>query len=253
MAQINAKLQMPSYTDDFGNTYENIPFKIGNGANVEGFGYTNRPNTIICSPAQLFTPRRLRATFNTGSSHTYPVPTQDDIKTYINLLTEKGALCIDLIGEEWNLITEKAIGAATYKTTPYTDIAKSGVKEVGTYTYTSDVLASAITLGYRFESTPTSLLDAQKGCLENISKSKGICSGSGIGIKPRRFTIMALSQNDGDDDATAKVMRQVPVSAKAAAQVKACGVKAAPASYCLAYDGETIRNVHNLVEAAPAG
>jgi hypothetical protein len=253
MAQVNAKLQMPTYTDDFGNTYENVTFKIGNGANVEGFDYTNRSTTIICPPAALFSPRKLRATFNTGASHFYPVPTQEKIKAYINNLLGKGALCIDLIGEDWNLITERAIGAATYKDTPYTDIPKSGLKEVGTYRYNSDVLASVITLGYRFEQTPPTLLDAQKACLENISPSKGICSGAPIGIKPRRFTIMALSQNEGDQTATAKVVRQVPISSKVVQEIKDCGKKAALAAYCLAYNGETIRNVHNLVEAPPAG
>lgn len=51
MALVNATLMVATYTDDFGNTYSNVPIKFGDNAPaavLTAFGYALRTNAVVC-------------------------------------------------------------------------------------------------------------------------------------------------------------------------------------------------------------
>lgn len=283
MARISTQYMMEEYIDDFGNKYRNIPFKIQPNApkvGAEEMPYVERPDSLSCGGGIPFTTRRLLVTFNDGRKLTYPVPKLSDLLIMIRQLKPSlvdkdiigiggdEAACIDLIGEKWNLVPPSVLGASlSFKTTPYIDIPIRGTKETGTYSYKSDFPSlGKIQLGYRIENQQAMLLKCQKEGMAEISTAKGICQGKALGVKPRHFIINAIAQTGNDavlipDNLEvgitySKVIRNVIVSgydpnilpgAKTPVEVAKVIDKCA---YCLGWEGESIKGIHNLVTSS---
>lgn len=251
MAQVNATLTVPLYTDDFGFTYTNFNFKIGNGAPIpESFGYQPRPDTVICQSRNVKM-RVLKAYFEDGTVHEYPVNLRSNIEVFATALksTTPKAVCVELIGEKWSIVPKSVYGDGVPKAAPYTDIAKSAVKESGTFSYSSDISGlGQLDIRYAAETTPAALLAAQKACLVSPKpKAKSVCSGSALGIEARKFIGKALSTNEGDTTPQNTVIRDVKIGYVEADQVKTCAAAAITAFYCMGYKGESIRDVLQLI------
>lgn len=256
MATVNSLYELGSYTDDFGIVYPHVPVKFGNDvdeATLNQLGYTLRLEKTPCSasPRSGFTLRHFVATFESGAKHKFPFDASNPgaYTTFYNGLIAVGAICIDLVGESHRILTQKELGQAlTYKNTPYTDIPARADKTSYTYNYSSSILTNAISLTTPIETLPTALNTAQTGCLGQTSTEKGICSGSRLGIKPRHFIIEALSKATvAGVTSSGKVSRKAITVSGTPADLKACAVKLASAAYCLGYQGESIKNVQNLL------
>lgn len=257
MALINAGYMVSSYTDDFGNIYTNIPVKFTDSVPIAvlttTMGYAVRSSAIICGGNLPFTMRYLQAVFADGTSHQFPVATRADIAAKVialGALTANKAVCINLVGEKWNVLPPKVTGTATFLTTPYGNISATGKKTRYTFDYASDVLAATttLTLATSIETDPSALHDCQKAGMENAAAGSGgaICSIAGLGIKARHYIIQALAQKTGET-LLRKVIRQSVVSKEAAADILAVISSIDGCAYCLGYKGETIANVHNFV------
>lgn len=255
MALVNTDYVIREYTDDFGGKWTNLPIKIQQGAPRLDVIYEDRPSSLTCGGSIPFKPRRLRVTFNNGRTLLYPVGKTADIISVAQILKpsllanaipglgDDEAVCIELIGEEWNVLTPSAVGNLTYRTSAYTDIPERGIKEVGFYDYESDVVSgSTITLGYRIEKEPSSLLACQKEGMDNPKAEKGICSGSSLGITPRRLILQALATAGGK---TRSVVRQVPTSDRGSLRSTAQG--ASNCAFCFGYEGESIKELSRFV------
>lgn len=253
MARVKTGWRLATYTDDFGNDYNDLSFKFGNDvpdALLQGLGLT-QGTLLPCSGSVPFQPRYLQVTFDGGSVHRFPVATRDRIEAAVTVLrnfNQSGfrTVCINLEGEKWNLITSRAFPATTpsFRSNPYTNIQDRGLKENVRFEYDSDVLGNLIQLSVQVEVAPNDLNTCQKSCLQNPQTAIGICGGSGLGISPRKFTIQALGSNGG---ITSRVIRQVKVSNSQSQDIRGCITNIAPCAYCLSYKGESIRNLHNLI------
>lgn len=271
MALVDTRWMVGEYTDDFGNKYKNIFFKIQPGAPHMPVYYSARPTNLICGGNIPFRMRYLEARFNDGRTLRYPVPNTgliDNITKSLkpSLLDETipgegadEAACINLVGEEWPNVPASVLGVTlNFKTSPYTNIPSRGTKETGTYTYLSDIPGvGKFTLTYRIEKDPNDLNQCQKEGLAEIKETVGICSGGALGIKPRHFIINALADNSNanltGDKKIRKVIRNVNVSgydqnilpgAKLPPQVAQAIDKC---SYCFGWKGESVRNIQNII------
>lgn len=253
MALVNATRMLPTYTDDFGNEYTNLNVKFGDDAPTEVINdlYSPRNAVISCAATSLFSPRALIATFSNGTIHRFPLGSRitADIEEAVLLLKENDAVCVDLEGESWNLVPQTFF-TVTFRTTPFTDIPSSKVQESISFDYAPDIQASGnVRLSTRIETNPTSLNGCQKSALDDVQvEGGGICSGKSLGISPRKYIIQAIARKTGEGTGTKprKVRRNAIVSAKAAATVKSQIDGIAPCAYCVAYQGESVKNVHLL-------
>lgn len=261
MALVNTDFVIREYTDDFGGKWTNLPIKIQQGAPKIDVIYEDRPSSLTCGGSIPFKPRRLRVTFNDGRTLLYPVSKPSDIITVAQILKPSlldnaipglgadEAVCVALLGEEWTTLTPSAVGNLTYRKTAYTDIPERGIKESGFYNYTSDVVSGgSISLGYRIEKEPSSLLACQKEGMDDPRAEKGICSGAALGITPRRLILQALATAGGK---TRSVIRQIPTSARG--QLKSTAQAAADCAYCYGYKGESIAELSRFVGSTIAG
>ena len=269
MARIKATLGV-EYTDDFGNESPTpIPFKIHADAPIPDDFYVPREQVVCTGGGTGFKMRKLKATFAKTDSFPdvpngtfeYPVPTRRDSTGIVALgqaLFQLGAICIDLDGEKWIRIGKGVIGSTkNFKVTPYTDIPGEPEKTGYNYTYDSDVAEVGTNLAFSVsvETLPESLKNAQISCLANavekVAGSKSICAGGSQGITPRYFILQALSRSpeavSGNLPPDGTVIRKVNVSAFPANDHKTCGDGLVELAYCLGYKGESIRNLHELV------
>lgn len=255
MATVNNYYMLASYTTDFGVDIKNINTKFGNDITRDlllCLGYENRAVASLCPVTARFTPRHLEAIFPNGAKHKFIIDTSDGdaFTKFVKCLIDAQAVCINLIGEKYRLLTEKDIGKVDYKTTPYTDIPNKASKKTYRYTYSSDVLKTEITLATPIETLPTTLNEAQTACLGTTKTDKGICSGAGLGITPRRFVIQAINEKvipGIDGKKYGDVSRYAPVALRSPQDLKDCAKKIATAAYCLGYEGESIKNIQDLI------
>ncbi|PSF30585.1 hypothetical protein C7H19_23680 [Aphanothece hegewaldii CCALA 016] len=258
MALVNASLQVSVYTDDFGNTYENVPIKFGDTVDakvITTMGYTARAGGVICSGNLPFAMRHLVAVFADGSTNMLPVAKRSDIPDLVGRLiglkavnnSPKAAVCVSLVGEKWNLLTAKVYGNAEFKTTAYDNIPSSGKKTSYRFTYNSDVLSGNVQLSTAIEIAPSDLHDCQKAGLGTVETGAGICSGASLGLKGRHYVIQALAKKSGETEAKRRVTRQAIVAAQSAVNIKAVIASIDGCAFCLGYMGESVVNVHNLV------
>lgn len=251
MAQVNASYQLAEYVSDFGGEFPSVPLKFGNNVEISlltDLGYSLRPDGQACGSTGFFDLRFLRATFGTGEVHQFPV-NRDSIVTAKTTLVAAGAVCIDLVGEKHTILTPKDVGELTYSAdAAYLDIPKRGKKKTYVYKYNSDVLTAEIDLNVAVEIEPEALNTAQTSCLGETSDIGAICSGAGLGIKPRHLILFHRSINQvGTVSVPAKVVRNINISLKEASDIISCAEGAASAALCFGYQGESIKNLENLI------
>jgi hypothetical protein len=258
MPLINTDYMVATYTDDFGKTYPNIPIKFSDsvsGTLLTAFGYALRSGVTVCGGNLPFQMRYLQAVFADGTSHQFPVFNRANIAARVASLKANDAICINLVGEQWNVLPPSITGEASFKSTPYTDISPTGLKTSYSFTYSSDVLSATseeateptLTLKTSVETAPTALHDCQIAGLEDATAgSIGICSIAGVGIDPRKYIIQALAKK-GEETKFRRVVRQAIVSNEAAADILAVVEDVSSCAYCLGYRGESITNVHAFI------
>ena len=264
MAQVNTNYQIPTYTNDFGQTLTNLPIRVEGkvpATLLEALGYTIRENDVACtikSKRRKLRPRYITATFADGSKNRfiYGGVTPAALTAFASVLVNTGgAICLELEGEKYGVLTSAQYGSATvnYKNSPYTDIPAGKVYTKVQYSYTSDALSTALSLSVRIESNPSELYKCQTAGLTSPTVVTGetVCSGSGLGIKPRHFIIQALSHVSAGIGVTttSKVTREANVSHLNALQGVITNV--APCAYCLGYKGETIKHLENVITISP--
>ncbi len=262
MARINTSLAV-TYTNDFGQqSVTPIPFKIHRDAPIPDGFYQDRPSGVLCSAGVPYRTRYIRATFlnqniPNGGTFQYPVPNRSGATGIIALATALnalGALCLDLVGERWNLVTNSVFGGdvPNFRTTPYDNIPGEPDKTSVTYTYNSDIAASIggqFTLSTSYETLPTILATASSECLINAQEKQGvsICSGSALGVKPRRFLWKAgATDTESGQTIDGTIARQSIISSATPSQAIDCLREIAPAVFCSGYRGEDIRNIQNI-------
>lgn len=247
MSRYNLTKMMESYTDDFGNSYDNINVQIQKDTPVLSL-YVDRATTLCGSGKKLFSPRYLLATFSDGRKIKYPIPKESDVKAMSTELLDADAVCLDYYGEKWNILVGATVGGALeYRSDNYTGLVSSKDFETGSFEYTSNLAITGLTtfrLPYRIPSNDNAALTAcQKEGMEDIKAASGICSAAGL-ISPRRLIIRAKA-NDGNG-VIGSVSRNALVS-KAPAGLKATAIAIAECAFCLSYRGENFPGIHNYV------
>lgn len=253
MALINASLQVPTYTSDFGKVFTNLAVKFGNDVPagvIAALGYVVRTVGIVCSSTNRFSPRHLVVTMTTGAKHILPVNRDQLTAAVVAALKAAGVVCIDLIGESYTLLAPAEIGSPTYSTTTgYSNIPSLNAKTSYVYNYVSDVFLSGISARIAIETLPAATLAAQLHCLDNpVVSSGGVCSSVGLGLTPRRLIL----KHNALKTAPAKngvVSRYVNVSSDIPADLITCAnaTEVAGAALCLAYMGESVKGVESIL------
>lgn len=252
MSRYNISYMMEKYHDDFGNTYKNVPFKIQGFAPLLAQFYQARKSAVCLQ--MIMEKRHLKVTFANNRVLKYPVPSQDKIETMVTqLLAQSGndeALCIDYIGESWNLVYPAYIKGANieFKTETYSNLPSRKVYKSYNYEYDSDYALESlqnIKLVSRIANDNPDLHNCQKAGMRNPSDGKGICSGNLL--EPRSLIIQArnLDAFNSEEFRENKIIRKVPVSELA--QIPEVAETIAPCGECLGYQGEIIPNIHILV------
>lgn len=267
MPQVNSQYMMPVYTNDFGQTIDNVFFHISNQANPAVFNsldYTLRTSSPCSNATSGFKTRRIEVTYSDGTKIQYPVANRGLIQSAfaelmaVGFISATGALtavCAKLIGEEYRFVLKKTIGASL----PYDSVNKhivvnpSGKKTSQAYDYNSDILTTAIGLKasiptHSSEETYDLSLDQVRCLINPVVGLKSPCSGAGLGIKPRRLTLVHVSSIVTNGVTKyGLVERSIPISSKDGAVAVTCAVDVAPHSLCLRYTGETIARLDNLL------
>ncbi|NJM00462.1 MAG: hypothetical protein HC924_17510 [Synechococcaceae cyanobacterium SM2_3_2] len=235
-----ASLQMPTYTDDFGNTYDNVGFKIKNEySDSINLGYQERSTSVCSSISGLFKPRALVATFNfNGNAQTirFPVPSPDQIESALNQL-RNAAVCVDLVGEEWTLLPPSRFNYNPSQQ-EYT-LGQDGNKVSGSFGYSSDILG-AIRAPFAVEQNPTQISSVilndtcMSDRLENVA-----CTLRIEGFKARRLILTARNRNGGS------IVRIAPQTGRSTLQ--RCVTTQGAVAACVGYQGESVRNLQILV------
>lgn len=245
MSRYDTSHMIAEYEDDFGNKYKNVPFKIQLGAPYLTY-YASRSGGS-CGGSLPFKTRRLVALFEDGRKLIYPVAKESEVKTVTQNLVAQGALCVDLIGEKWGVLTGPVVGGdLNYRITPYNGLTASKTYIVGGYDYTSELGLTGletVRLPVRIPNDGSQeLYSAQQGCLENFETSVGICSAGNL-VKARHLIIQARAI-DSDTTDPKSVIRKAFVSVKG--DLAQCATQSAEAAFCLGYQGESINNIHRL-------
>ena len=120
-------LIVPQYTDEFGNTYENLTFKVGVNPNIVLSnpinGGTNPPR---CSNKTYFSMRKAIIYFTDGTSMEVPIPSLEDVPAAITAYkTNDNIECVALKGERWRVIPPAVLGNL-YATTAIAVADQSG-------------------------------------------------------------------------------------------------------------------------------
>lgn len=237
MAKVNSSLMLATYTNDFGNDLTNLAVKFSDEAPIPDAVYV--PRTQQCRPAsRTFKPRYLKAKFDTGT-YKYILGSMANLLTVKNALVTEGATCVDLIGEQWNFVSDVEVPGGTYKAAAYlaTDITGAGDKETGTFTYTSQVFG-ALKLGYIVESTNAALLTAAKaGMTSPVVGGQRSRINNSI-VKPRGFTIYAPV-----DDGTNIVRFS---ASSIIGNIVTHGESIKSSAFSLGYQGESAKGIEGL-------
>lgn len=242
MSRFDSDYMMSSYVDDFGTTHENLPVKIQKDAPQLGVIYAARQDGL-CGSAKLLSPRYLRVTFSDGRVLKYPMESETIVVTSALLLKSNGAVCMDYVGEKWNVVLGSSVGATlNFTSSPYSNLVSSKEFETGSFDYTSALGITGlqtVKLPYRIPSNDNaSLKTCQEAGLTGKAASTGICSGRGI-VSARYFTIRANADDGG------KVARKALVANKNSLSAVASAIASCAA--CLSYQGESVRNIHSLI------
>lgn len=233
-----ASMRMPSYTDDFGNTYLNVPFKIKDEYKDSiSLGYQENNTAICSSTAGIFNPRAVIATFlfsGIVQKIRFPVPSPEQIPTAVNQLIA-AAECIELDGESWTLLPPTRFNYNSFFGS-YT-LPQDSSKETGTFGYSSDLLG-AIRSKYAVELNPSNLSGPTLDCMDDRD-TVAVCPTTIVGFRTRRLILTARNTNGGT------IVRQAPVTGRSI--LASCVSSYTNIVACLGYKGESIRNLQALV------
>lgn len=251
-----------NYESDWNGTFTNVPFKQKAGfANLAGIdeNYIFRaPSSRNCSPqAALFTMRRLRATFVNANdpkdqaSVEYPIPATSQIPTMIAALRANGAVCIDLLGEEWYFVPpavgeyEPSRGNFTLPTTAQRDPKITGqMPDYGSDIFNGDV-ASPIR---PVEPLPAAeFTTAIETCFGTLQTRASLPCGLGSGFLPRAVIWKGLNQDNGNISRTITVKRKDEVKTCMQAFAGINGL------YCFGYQGESSKRVDLIAPGVTGG
>jgi hypothetical protein len=275
------------YFSDLGVEFTNVKFSqksgiSGEGNPVNGILY-QKPKTSPCPPPRYFKMRRFRAVFGpskdpalNGVTVEFPIPNFFVFNLYLKSIIDAGALCVDLVGEEWSIIPPFLKGLNGNKSISYTpsydlialpDTSKS-VKITGRMSdYHSD---SGVNGKPKFaiEYTPTDFAELALGPIQQIADTEiyfptntntpclGPVEKSSICViadqSPRRIiakgnSILQLTDVSADNPPKAW-SRMIPVQKRGDLLVDCINkIGNYKGVQCLAYKGESIKNIHLLV------
>ena len=251
MAKIST-LFVPTYESDWNGTFTNVPFKqkvgFSNLAGSDGLYVFREPGSRSCSAqSALFTMRRLRATFvndndpKDQATVEYPVPNILNIPTMVAGLRASGAVCIDLIGEEWYSIPP-AIGEYTPARGNFTlpVQAQRDPKITGQMPdYGSDIFNGAVASAIRpVEPLPGApFANAIQSCFGTLQTRASLPCGLGTGFLARALIWKGLNQDNGVISRTITVKDRTGVKACMQAFGNIEGL------YCFGYQGESSKRV----------
>lgn len=263
MARFNTSLAV-EYVDDFGfESLQPLPFRIHADAPIPNDFYVSRPASNVCGSSSVpYETRAIRAYFNLSQNRTasfrYPIPTKigdTGIEALGQALINLGAVCLDLIGERWVLVTNRIFDGnpPSFRTVPISGVPGEPEKESIFYDYISDLtgsLPNAIQLSTNYETEPTALANVSRSCLLNVQVKRGtsICTGTALGINPRRFLWRAARQDSPDVvQVDGLISRQSIISSNIGDAAINCLRDIAGEIYCTGYEGESIRNLQNII------
>lgn len=259
MANVNATRQLTSYTDDFGRTYTNLPFKISEFyANNPAFQgqWSDRQAAIPCSPGSLFTTRRLVVTFLRNDDVAgivyeriqMPVATRAAVLPTVQaLLQQANVICIDYEGERWTSLPGSFLPqGVSFNPLATIEVGLSATKVSGTISYEAEYSGGTVTTSYRIERFPESVSDTFVQCVDDFTVN-ALCSDA-ADITTRRLIVKARKFFDGEVR-PGTVVRSVPISRESSSDILTCLALVAPIVVCAGYEGEKVKNVQNLILA----
>jgi hypothetical protein len=276
---VKDKKVIKEYESDFGSKFNQklVPFALTAGLD-DCIEYEDRVGSCGC-PLRFLEMRHLVATFGPDKDKEknclqvkFPVPKISDIASYVKKLTDCGAICIDLVGERWQVVPAAYKGETLY--TPSYDLielkkGRFSAKLSGRMKeYDADITGEFIPK-VAIEVDPIKLAgilvgtepqqDEDSGAYEVTGNESG-CTGklvkqdacSPADISPRYITLLGSSTYEGISDEQKKTSRRfnrkVPV--KKASEVLTC-IKNISNGFkginCYGYQGESISRIDLLV------
>lgn len=230
--------QIDTYTDDLGRAVPNYRFKIREDK-LPVSGFNAAPDGICLGGSGVFKHRHLLAEYPDGSAIQYPVANFLTLAAQLAVIIGDGANCVHLVGESWSFIPPNLLGGAAPTRTEYPEQPDGKTQiETGTFEYTSDVLG-AVTARYKMETDPDAIFQAVKGCLANPIAGTTPCTITGQ-IQPRSAVVIA--NRVGGKQYARKTSPQ-----GRGAPIIDCGTALLGVGLCVRYQGESVRNIQNIV------
>lgn len=242
--------EMPVYKSDLGISYDNVRFKIRDplaGLLQSCAGYKSPKTSVNCGFTRLLKPRALIATFDDGARVRYPIPEISILsKCAKDLLNGGKVVCLDLDGEEWYTVPPQT-GDYTPKFQNFNLAAGKAKKITGIMEYKSDVLGG-VNLRWQMEEDPTKITKIAQDCVND--KGFNACAVR-IPIRARHVIFKSTgrklqSQSNPDFVHLQKIVRKYPVDGIGG--VCECIKKLGNESECVGYKGESIKNLHLLLD-----
>lgn len=227
-----------TYTNDINGQSQVIRFKIKEQYADILPAYLPPTNTPVCSTQGLFKPRAAVALFETGERIKFPLP-DSDLAANIGrlvLLRDAGAICIDLVGEEWRQIAGSTVPIPSYNV-PDGFSDKTG----GIMTYASDIAGVDQQVRVNYEIAPIQLSAVVADCVGTLIVG-GVCTTQLGGFKTRRVIMTAANAVTNG-----AFVRSAPVTT--IAEVPNCITAAQGVTPCVGYVGESVRNAHLYLPA----
>ena len=275
---LKTSLSVATYLSDLGLEFKNVRFSQKAGVSCNGIEY-GTPIAAPCPPPRYFKMRRLKAIFSgevrserKGVVAEYPLPDVTLMPAFVKALLDCGALCIDLIGEEWTLIPPNMSDSVRY--TPTYDLIPL-VEERKAYKVTgrmSEYQSDAGINGkpkFAIELLPQAFAEKALGglqylagddvwfptdpsntpCLGAVEKSSICTIADQI---PRKLIVRGnsiLTVNEVPDaNSRPRVWnRAVPVSSRTGIGACIRSIGSYPGVQCVSYKGESIKNIHLLI------
>lgn len=220
------------YTDDFGNEFT-VRFRIKEEF-ADQFNEYEEPEERACGGGGSgnFDHRYLLATKDDGQKIRFPVPQREQIRTFADDLLGDDFVCIDLVGESYNVFPGIGNRGASYTIPDGFSNKKNGVIE-----YTSDVL-QVISAKVAFEEAPTAISGVVEQCIGGLQIDtddvRVACATTLRGFRTRRIIGKAANSNGGT------IVRAAPVSDL---DPTSCRTAMGGVAVCVGYEGEAIKNL----------
>jgi hypothetical protein len=240
------KRTVGTYVDDFGNTYTNVPFKIGKQSKIS-IPFPLRDSSIksICGARKYFNLRKAKVVFNDGFSIEIPIPNLADVKNVMNTYRSNPDIaCVGLIGEKWRVVPPGILDGE-YASTGLAGADKPP-KAKFVYNYELDGGSSTIVRSVSIESLPAILLTAQSECLDKVTGGNSIACAVSEDFNPRMFKGFRINTATGGI-----FSRQIIVSTSKEEDILQCGKTVMTNFNCLGYQGQTMSNALEYYGSTP--